>query len=328
MPLPPDPPSPASPPVPRVRWGPTDVWPPPVARLIPPPPRKPLWTHPGLLAALLGSAFILMLILAVGLGAVQVLSKDRQILQPGMFFIEVVAFLVPAVVYALATRVRWEGSFGFTWRAAIGLLLGVPAAAGVWVLGTSLVGWFLRLLPLDLVEQAARQIEPMFRCETPAQWTWTILALVVVAPVAEEIMFRGLFQRGLQHRLRPTPALLISSLVFAAIHVQVLTFPVLFVLGLEFGWLYQRTGSLWPGIVAHAVNNLLALVAYNLGGTTDRLVDVEGWLLLLGGSVVVTAGALLLFGWITRRKPAAPVVVSPSPTAGRPPVSPGSPPPV
>ncbi|MFN2612183.1 MAG: type II CAAX prenyl endopeptidase Rce1 family protein [Solirubrobacterales bacterium] len=88
-----------------------------------------------------------------------------------------------------------------------------------------------------------------------------VFLICVVAPIAEETFFRGFFFAGLRRHLSRLPAALISGLVFGAVHAP--TGPTaaipLAILGTGLALLYERTGSIWPGIIAHALNNSLAL---------------------------------------------------------------------
>ena len=88
----------------------------------------------------------------------------------------------------------------------------------------------------------------------------TLLVVGILAPVAEEIFFRGFLYAGLRKRLGVLGALLISTLVFTSLHLSIDVFIPILVLGFCLAWLYEKTGSLWPGIILHASNNTLALV--------------------------------------------------------------------
>ncbi len=83
----------------------------------------------------------------------------------------------------------------------------------------------------------------------------------VVAPVAEEVFFRGYIQAGLRSRWGARWGLVASSLLFAGVHLSPATLPPLFVMGLVLGYLYERTDSLWPSILLHAANNSIAFIA-------------------------------------------------------------------
>jgi membrane protease YdiL (CAAX protease family) len=95
-----------------------------------------------------------------------------------------------------------------------------------------------------------------------------VLALVVlfglVAPVVEELFYRGLLLRSLERSMSGGAALVVSALVFAAIHFELLLLPGLFLAGLIFGWLVQRSGRLGPGIFAHIGFNSLTIVTMAL----------------------------------------------------------------
>ncbi len=90
------------------------------------------------------------------------------------------------------------------------------------------------------------------------------IALVLgslVAPLVEETFFRGFLFAGLARRLGVPAGVLVSALIFAAVHLNVETVIPLSVFGAVLALLYYLTGSLYPSIVLHSVNNSLALLA-------------------------------------------------------------------
>ena len=87
-----------------------------------------------------------------------------------------------------------------------------------------------------------------------------ILMAVVVAPVAEEIIFRGYFYGVIRCFGGRIPALLTSSLLFAAIHVHLPSIPGLFILAVILCFLYERTASLWAPIALHAAFNASTII--------------------------------------------------------------------
>jgi membrane protease YdiL (CAAX protease family) len=88
-----------------------------------------------------------------------------------------------------------------------------------------------------------------------------VLAVVVLAPIAEEIFFRGFFFAGLRSRWSLWPSALLSGAIFGLVHAP--TGPTAAIplagLGVGLAWLYNKTGSLWPCILAHFLNNALAI---------------------------------------------------------------------
>jgi membrane protease YdiL (CAAX protease family) len=82
-----------------------------------------------------------------------------------------------------------------------------------------------------------------------------MIAVVVVAPLTEEALFRGLILRGLAARYGGFMGVVISAVLFAVMHINPYQFGAGLVTGFFLGWLFLRTGSLWPCILLHAAFN-------------------------------------------------------------------------
>lgn len=82
----------------------------------------------------------------------------------------------------------------------------------------------------------------------------------LLAPLAEEIFFRGIVFRSYLLAKGPLVAYLASALVFASLHLNLPALPPIVVLGLVLAWLYHATGSLVPSVLAHAFNNGVAFI--------------------------------------------------------------------
>ena len=89
----------------------------------------------------------------------------------------------------------------------------------------------------------------------------SLLLLAVLAPLVEELVFRGLLYGWLAGRWGAIVAWIVSSVAFAAAHFEPAHIVLVLPLGLWFGWLRRRTDSLWPSLVSHMVNNSLAIAA-------------------------------------------------------------------
>ena len=96
---------------------------------------------------------------------------------------------------------------------------------------------------------------------TPAPVVGLYIATCVIAPIAEETFFRGFVFGGLRAHWPFWAAALVSSLIFGSVHLTTgpAAIPLLALLGVCFAYLYERSGSLWPAVIAHALNNALAL---------------------------------------------------------------------
>jgi len=90
-----------------------------------------------------------------------------------------------------------------------------------------------------------------------------ILLIAVAAPISEELCFRGMLFGGLRERLPRLGAALLSAAIFGALHAVtgISAVPPLIAFGFILALLYERTGSIVPGILLHMLNNSVALVA-------------------------------------------------------------------
>ena len=107
--------------------------------------------------------------------------------------------------------------------------------------------------------------EEMFKSIMKVSWGYVALGLMV--PFAEEIVFRGAIQRILQNALGERNrwiAIVISALIFGIIHFNLAQGLHAFLVGLLLGWLYSKTGSILPGFVFHWMNNTVAYLMFNL----------------------------------------------------------------
>ncbi|MFC1619263.1 lysostaphin resistance A-like protein [Candidatus Neomarinimicrobiota bacterium] len=110
-----------------------------------------------------------------------------------------------------------------------------------------------------LPENIARGME-FLAFSSPVEALLVILGAVLLAPLVEEIVFRGFFQGQLERGYRdPTKAILFSSLLFTIMHFNPWWSLQIYLLGMVLGYLAWRTGSIWPSFVIHALNNALAL---------------------------------------------------------------------
>jgi membrane protease YdiL (CAAX protease family) len=108
------------------------------------------------------------------------------------------------------------------------------------------------------------------------------LVVIAVAPLCEELFFRGILFKILRQRMPFWPAAVIDGVLFAFVHGSLVIVPVLAALGVMFCYVYERTGSIFPTIALHSLNNT---VAY--GATTHN-----GWPAALAvGAVVIGACA-------------------------------------
>jgi uncharacterized protein len=86
----------------------------------------------------------------------------------------------------------------------------------------------------------------------------TGMLLIAVAPLAEEIFFRGFLYQAFRNSFGVLPGALISAVIFGAIHFEFFKLVQLAILGVILALLFEKTQSLWSPIMLHALNNSLA----------------------------------------------------------------------
>jgi len=173
--------------------------------------------------------------------------------------------------------------------AVLGLTL-LPVLAlvpGLVVVETALVNWVEALVPLSAWEQQA--FESM-----GAPTLGAILMACVLAPVLEEMLFRGVILRAFLQRYPRGVAIVHSAGIFGLAHMNLYQFVVALTIGLVTGWLYERTRSLWPCIALHAAyNSSLTWLALNTPAGAEADIGHSSAGLAL-------AGALLAAWWLKR----------------------------
>ncbi|MFW6126210.1 MAG: CPBP family intramembrane glutamic endopeptidase [Chloroflexota bacterium] len=192
-------------------------------------------------------------------GLLEVLSA-RGLLTPWLLLLLVgavmgeVAMPVSAWLFSgLKYRVGWR-ALGFRpFKVTKGLMLaGVVVVAGlvISVLNDMLLGWLGMEAPTGW---------PAELTESGLGLAIAALLAIVVAPVAEEAFFRGFVLAGIGGRVGYGWGVVLSAVLFTVAHMQPLAFLPVFILGLLLGWLYVKTGSIWPCVLTHLAYNSIAL---------------------------------------------------------------------
>ena len=91
-------------------------------------------------------------------------------------------------------------------------------------------------------------------------WWGAFMKVAIIAPIIEELIFRGLILQGFRRNYNGFVAVVMSALLFALFHLNPWQLPATFVLGLLLGWLVIRTNSILLAILGHSINNALVLL--------------------------------------------------------------------
>jgi len=227
----------------------------------PTPSHAPAWGIPATILWLL-VAFLLSIVVATAMFAAwQGDRSPRNFAYDGVV-ITIGAFAsVPVQIAVLAAAARWRG-----WTPADYFALNIPKR-GEFVFAA------LCVIALDLVFDVwlyfgGRDLVPPFQVEAyqtakdAGGLVWLALAIVVIAPIGEEIAFRGFLYRGLVRPGREMLAIAIIALAWALLHIQYdwLGMAQIFAAGLMLGWFRWASGSTTLTIVMHVLINLEAMI--------------------------------------------------------------------
>ena len=117
-----------------------------------------------------------------------------------------------------------------------------------------------------------------------------ILAVAIIGPVLEEMLFRGAITKELLKQYEPSKAIFISGLIFGIFHLNpAQIFPAMLI-GFVLAWLYWRTGSLVPGILIHIVNNSLSCYLSITYPDTSDITELLGTGIVAGVLLAVALG--------------------------------------
>ena len=202
-------------------------------------------------------------------------------------------FLAPTLLLILGYGFAFRRTLALRRPPLLGLLAAVLIGSSAWAV---VAGILIRLLPPP--ESLVRALEQLLLLDGAPAPLWLVWLVIAVTPaICEEMFFRGFVLSGLR-RLGLWPALFTCALLFGVAHSSVYRLIPTFFIGLLLSWLVWKTGSIWTGIVAHALNNgVAATLVYDkrlaaaLGAGSQSYL---GWKPTLAACVMLAAGLLLL----------------------------------
>ncbi|MGH6714700.1 MAG: lysostaphin resistance A-like protein [Bradyrhizobium sp.] len=233
------------------------------------PPRRKVWKFWGTVlwgvfavaALLAGQALVLAYEVLHNGNLADIAATVRAAAGDGMTLSLSVILGLPTLLAGLWLAIRFtETSFAdylaLRWTSGKNFLIGIFGLVGLtvfWTLVSRLLGH----------ETSPGFMVGVVKSASADDALWLlIVALCVAAPIAEESFARGFLYRGWsESRLGPIGAIVLSSMAWTGLHLQYHWYFLgeVFTLGLWFGYLRYRSGSIWPTIVLHSLNNLAAL---------------------------------------------------------------------
>tara|TARA_B110000881_G_scaffold221345_1_gene250299 strand:+ start:2406 stop:3257 length:852 start_codon:yes stop_codon:yes gene_type:complete len=174
----------------------------------------------------------------------------------GAVFILILAAMAPA---ALFRRINLMEFFGLRWgRWKHIFWIGPCFVIGMMVVGVVMIqlGW-QEWVKANYGGGSQRVVEMIRETQDMALLGAMVFSAVVVAPIAEEVIFRGFLYPVVKRYSEPWFAAIFTGCLFGVIHFNLMSFPLLALMGIVLVVLYEITGSLWVPIACHAAFNAL-----------------------------------------------------------------------
>ncbi len=226
------------------------------------------------LLILLGTIGVTLLLVGVLVATGNTATAPTNMASTPLFVLGIAIYLVVILgVYLYAVRRSAGGWQTLGWRSFAGSwLLALPLLTLVQLVGMALIN-VVFVLPFVGSDFENPQIEAITGGGMLSLRDLVLLMILiaVVAPLAEEIFFRGMLYPVLRRRWSVAPAIVINGLLFSLIHLIPPLLPGLFFVGMVLAWVRERSGSLIPCILLHAMQNGVVLLgiysmASGLGG--------------------------------------------------------------
>jgi len=167
------------------------------------------------------------------------------------WFIAICLFIIDLVVFYVFWKRRYT-NLSFLWSEKAKRLYFWVVIASI---GYIMADWHLSEL-LPFADWESEDLETLSRLATNPIG---LITASFVAPVVEEMVFRGAILRALlQKKWNPWIAIFISAAIFGIIHMNLTQGVSAFVVGIFMGWLFYRTRSIWPGVILHMMNNTIS----------------------------------------------------------------------
>ncbi len=165
------------------------------------------------------------------------------------------------------------------WRERLGLQQGrFPVWSWpLFLFGTPVIGmmssWLMSALHVKPSDEL-KMLEELLRFDSAGSLVMVLLLVSLLPGIAEELLFRGFMQRRLLQRMAVVPAIAITSIFFAAAHMDPLHAVTVLPLGIWLGIVAWRADSLWPAMLGHMGNNAYAIVMAGIVGSSLETPDV------------------------------------------------------
>ena len=225
---------------------------------------KKYFQTPWGLRETIGITLLVFFLIIAALFALSERANSQQIITDPPFYFLLLTFatlwailLLPTTILTALKHKLKAGDWGFRKFSVPRTLKVVLASYLLFHLINALVVTFMFYTNIQIPGYQAQELFLPIIGDDNTKLAILGVMVVFIAPIIEEIFFRGFLFRSLTNHLSFLPATLISAFIFAASHLQFSVIIPIFILGLIINHLTYRTKSLWPAITFHILNNAI-----------------------------------------------------------------------
>jgi uncharacterized protein len=226
---------------------------------------------------------------------------------------QILFLLIPTLVFI---RFQSRKILQFVRFKAIGFSEAVYIIIGVIAAQQFLQGYlvFQEMIPIPdaiepFVDNLRKSIEQMYRVlvrvDTIPELLFVVLIVALIPAFSEEFLFRGLVQRNFEYSFGLAGGAVVTGIIFALYHLNPFTLLPLMVLGIVFGLLVYKTGSILAAILAHFINNLFAVLSVYYRREEMFLTDKADPSVITTLLVMFISGFIAVACWILLSKTVA-----------------------
>jgi sodium transport system permease protein len=212
--------------------------------------------------------------------------------QLGTIGLQVLAFALPAVLVCWASDVQITTALGLSFPPARVIVGAILVGSSFWLVNAT----FIAPLGLELFG-GREELEKMSQHFADAPLLMVLVSTAVTPAICEELLFRGAFARAIAARTGLTGAVVVSALVFAAIHFPLARMLPALATGLVLGYVALASGSTLAAMLVHLINNSIAIALAHLAEPDSSGAEIATpvWM-VMAAALTVMVGTALVWG--------------------------------
>ena len=201
---------------------------------------------------------------------------------------------LPVVYQDYKADLKRIGLYGKKWPFSMEMITNILFVMGITICISVSLNNIISMSPLMQVSTEYQNASNAFYGSS----IWLeLLGSAIITPILEELLHRGVVYGRLRRMMSMWPAVILSALVFAALHFNIVQFTYAFLLGIVFALFVEKTGHIYPAILAHIVANGIAVIRTETGFLLETVDgSASAWWVSVGLLLMGIGGLIIYVG--------------------------------